>query len=154
MLFFYFRRVTAEKRHVLLKPCYIPMLAGRTLYRDSRERNRKKHCFLMFYDFFRNPRPIFLSSYWINGTSTMSAPTPWSLASHLSSLYLSLAWRRITVRPDTLAFSAETALQAGKFVFHALHRPLHRLTLRLGFAFHAACVGLRGTARLASAALL
>lgn len=37
------------------KPCYSPMLAGQTLYRDSSERNRKKQCFFTIYAFLLNP---------------------------------------------------------------------------------------------------
>ena len=38
------------------KPCYSPMLAGQTLYRDSRERNRKKQCFFTICVFLWNPQ--------------------------------------------------------------------------------------------------
>ena len=32
------------------KPCYSPMLAGSTLYREKAERNKKKHCFHTTFD--------------------------------------------------------------------------------------------------------
>jgi len=38
------------------------MLAGQTLYRDSRERNRKKTVFFYVLCFFMEPRQLFLVS--------------------------------------------------------------------------------------------
>src|SRR5690554_5721068 len=38
------------------KPCYSPMLAGSTLYREKAERNKKKHC---FHTTFASPMELF-----------------------------------------------------------------------------------------------